>query len=143
MRTLLLRSKDNEGGRWGLGRTVLPRRSLSEIHDGSLSQMRRPRSDASRQTPKVSALRIHRWPSDAHTKRHPGNGCNPGGKGRGHGGEPTMSGLDDLDYKKLMDLALWLDLHDAKRGRTGEDEVQRDLRRIARRLIGLERGPPP
>ncbi len=58
-------------------------------------------------------------------------------RGAGHG-------LDDPDYRKLMTLAMWLDVKDDRDGNTepGHDEVQKDLRRIARRLIDVPAAPP-
>lgn len=44
------------------------------------------------------------------------------------------------DYEKLMDLALWFDMHAEERGIHGQDEVQKDLRRIAQRLLKIDGG---
>lgn len=45
----------------------------------------------------------------------------------------------DTDADKLMTLAIWFDVNDAKRGIVGS-EVQQDLRRIARRLEDMDAG---
>jgi hypothetical protein len=42
------------------------------------------------------------------------------------------------DYEKLMDVAMYLDILDAKKGIINQDDVQKDIRRIAKRLLELD-----
>ena len=53
-------------------------------------------------------------------------------------GRWSLKGVDMNDADKLRALADWLDQEDAKAGRTNENEVQQDLRRIAAKLERLD-----